>query len=30
MHAPLGACIVVDAGVFVENIVVSKQLSIFR
>lgn len=30
MHAPGGASVVIDAGVFVENIVVSKQLSIFR
>jgi hypothetical protein len=30
LHAPCDACIVVDAGVFVENIVVSKNLSIYR
>lgn len=30
MHAPCGGSVVVDAGVFVENIVVSRNLSIYR
>ncbi len=30
MHAPFGGSVVVDAGVFVENIVVSRNLSIYR
>ena len=30
LHAPCDASIVVDAGVYVENIVVSKNLSIYR
>jgi hypothetical protein len=30
MHAPCGGSVVVDAGVYVENIVVSRNLSIYR
>lgn len=30
MHAPSDACVVVDAGVFVENIVVSRNMCIYR
>ena len=30
MHAPCDACVVVDPGVFVENIVVSRSISIYR
>ncbi len=30
MHAPVDASVVVDAGVFVENVVVSRNISIYR